>query len=239
MLDFLRHLRRIARESSGLWGGSGRISYAQCGEDLILAHVFRCLGIAAPRYLDIGAHAPAYLSNPYYFYRLGSRGVLVEPDPALVGELRRRRPGDVCVNAGVGAVSDPAATFFVMSSRVLSTFSRPDAERCAGYGTVRIERTVPVPVLAIGELLRRHCAEPPHLVSIDVEGGETAIVAGFDFAICRPAVFCVETVSYTEDKSERKNGEVGALLEARGYFAYADTYINTIFVDRAAWAARP
>lgn len=239
MLNFLRRVKRAARESSGLWERAGRVSYAQCGEDLILAHVFTALGLGKIRYCDVGANHPARLSNTFFFYVRGSRGVLVEPDPSLVPELRRRRPGDTCLNVGVGAVADPGATFYVLSNPALNTFSRADAERCASYGTLSIRSTLRVPVLTIAEVLRRHFPEPPHLVSIDVEGHETEIVASFDFASCRPPVFCVETLSYAEDKTERKNLEVGPLLAAQGYFVYADTYINTIFVDRAAWAARP
>ena len=36
-----------------------------------------------------------------------------------------------------------------------------------------------------------------------------------------------------------KLGDVIAFMEAQGYFVYADTYINTIFVDRSAWDDEP
>src|SRR5258707_7554974 len=138
ILNFLRRVRRARREAAWIWKGVGRMSYAQCGEDHILAHIFSCLRILKPRYLDIGAHAPVYLSNTYYFHVRGCRGVLVEPDPTLVPELVRRRPRDICLNVGVGAVADPGAPFYVMSSALLNTFFQAAAERYEGYGTVRI-----------------------------------------------------------------------------------------------------
>jgi len=239
MLGFLRRLRRTSRGVDSIWRGIGRISYAQCGEDHILAHILACLGILKPRYLDIGAHSPSYLSNTYHFYLRGSRGVLVEPDPALIPELVRRRPGDTCLNVGVGAVASAGAPFYVMSSPLLNTFSKDEAERYQSYGTVRIVQVLHVPVITVADLMRRQAPEFPHMVSIDVEGRETDIVKQFASESVRPQVFCIETLTYAEDKSERKNREVGPLLEARGYFAYADTYINTIYVDRTAWASRP
>jgi hypothetical protein len=39
-------------------------------------------------------------------------------------------------------------------------------------------------------------------------------------------------LTYAEDKSERKIEEISALMHSKGYFTYADTYINTIFVDK-------
>lgn len=42
-------------------------SYSQCGEDRILAFIFRSLGIDKPSYLDIGAHHPYMLNNTMYF----------------------------------------------------------------------------------------------------------------------------------------------------------------------------
>src|SRR4051794_26326102 len=52
-------------------------SYAQSGEDVIVAGIFNYLRIAKPTYLDVGAFLPIYSSNTYLLYRQGSRGVLV------------------------------------------------------------------------------------------------------------------------------------------------------------------
>ncbi len=52
-------------------------SYSQAGEDRILWFLFKSLGIDRPRYVDVGANLPDVSSNPYLFYRNGSRGVCV------------------------------------------------------------------------------------------------------------------------------------------------------------------
>ena len=64
-------------------------SYAQCAEDLIIRFAFDQMGIRKPVYLDIGAHDPIFLSNTYLFYKKGSRGVCVEPNPMLCKILRK------------------------------------------------------------------------------------------------------------------------------------------------------
>src|ERR1700744_4804297 len=55
-------------------------SYAQNGEDIVVARMLDLLGIPKPRYLDIGAHHPSINNNTYLLYKAGGRGVLVEPN---------------------------------------------------------------------------------------------------------------------------------------------------------------
>ena len=215
----------------------GRASYAQCGEDLIIQYVFNALGRERIAYLDIGAHHPSYLSNTYYFYLRGHRGVCVEPDASLMGAFRRDRGGDVLLNVGV-APEDGEADFFLLSTPTLNTFSREEAERFASYGKQRIERVERVRIRNINGLIAEHFAVRPDLLSIDVEGLDLPILESLDFDRHAPDVFCVETLSYTEDRSERKLTEIISLMEARGYFVYADTYVNSIFVRRSAWRDR-
>lgn len=237
MMKLLR--KRNGRAAPETDGGGGRLSYSQCGEDLILEHILcKYLYVERPTYLDLGAHHPTYLSNTYRFYRKGGRGVCVEPDPILFSPLREARPGDVCLNVGVGASDAGAADFYVMSSRTLNTFSRHEAERYQSYGTHRIEEVVKVPLMSVNTILEKHFALCPDFVSLDVEGLDFEILKSFDFSKFRPPALCVETLTYTEDNTEEKKGDILNLMTSRGYFVYADTYINTIFVEEEAWRRR-
>jgi glycosyltransferase involved in cell wall biosynthesis len=71
-------LYRYLRNKKYSW--KPKISYSQCGEDIIIDFLLTWLKIKNPTYLDIGANDPVKLSNTYYFYKKGSRGVLIEPD---------------------------------------------------------------------------------------------------------------------------------------------------------------
>lgn len=214
------------------------VSYAQCGEDLIIDYAARTLELRSIRYLDIGAHHPTYLSNTYHFYRQGWRGVCVEPDLTLLPPFRKIRPHDQLLNFGIGVEEGPRE-FFIMTTPTLNTFSRQEAERYASYGSQRIERVETVHIRSVASILAEHFEEAPQLVSLDVEGLDFEILRSFDFERIRPPVFCVETLTYTEDGSERKLTEIIDFMRSQDYFDYADTYVNTIFIDRAAWARRP
>ena len=237
MLD-LRTLRARLSRLRHRWREGGRESYAQCGEDLIIAYVFKVLGRKTIEYLDIGAHHPTYLSNTYYFYLLGQRGVCVEPDATLLADFREQRSEDVLLNVGIGP-DEGEAEFFVLTTPTLNTFSREEAERYVSYGAQRIERIEKVEIRDVNRVMAEQFGKAPDLLSLDVEGLDLAILQSLDFDRYGPDVCCVETLSYAEDGSERKLDEIIAFMVSKGYFVYADTYINSIFVRQSAWRARP
>jgi FkbM family methyltransferase len=217
----------------------GKISYSQCGEDLIIDYIFNVLQISRPSYLDIGAYHPIHLSNTYLFYQKGSQGVCVEPDPTLFSQLTATRKRDVCLNVGIGTGKFGIADFYIMSSKVLSTFSKEQADRYQSYGTDKIEKVIQVPLITLNNIIMLHFDRCPNFVSLDVEGLETEILKTFDFSRFRPEIFCVETVTYTEDKTEEKVTDTIDYMVSKGYFVFSDTYINSIFVDQTAWKSRP
>ena len=236
-MGIVGQLRRRFSHFATWAAGSGKVSYAQCGEDLIVEYVLAALGDDKVSNLDIGAHHPRYLSNTYLFYRQGGRGVCVEPDSKLLKRFEQARPRDICLPVGIGN-SPRTADLFIMTTPTLNTFSRAEAERYQSYGTERIEDVVSVEIKAINQLLEEYFTVPPDFVSIDVEGMDLIIMKSYDFVRFRPKVLCVETLTYAEDGSEKKISEIENVLRQNDYLIYADTYINTIAVDRPAWESR-
>lgn len=236
-MGLVGQLRRRFRHLAHWTIGSERISYAQCGEDLIVDYVLGLLGVDKVSYLDIGAHHPRYLSNTYHFYRHGGHGVCVEPDPNLLNIFKHFRPRDIYLPMGIGDLPG-TADLFLMTSPTLNTFSRMEAERYQSYGRERIEQTIPVAIKTVNQVLVEYFKVPPDFVSVDVEGMDLSIVKSFDFKRFRPKVFCVETLTYAEDGTEEKISEIADILQQKGYFIYADTYINTIAVDKEVWSGR-
>jgi FkbM family methyltransferase len=213
-----------------------KCSFSQSGEDLIAEYALtNYLKITNPAYLDIGAHDPVYLSNTYLFYAKGCSGVCVEPDPDLFRAIQKKRKRDTCLNACVGAEAKEGIDFYIMTSRSLNTMSKQDALRYQSYGTQKIERVVQISMIPVNEICRTYFHPRPNYVSLDVEGAEMIILKGFDFSLYRPEIMCIETLTYMEDGMERKINEIIDYMKSNGYFVYADTYINTIFIDMTAW----
>lgn len=214
-------------------------TYSQCGEDRIIEFIFdQYLKIKSPTYMDIGAYHPFTFSNTALLYEKGARGVCIEPDPCLFEEIKKHRKQDVCLNIGVGTGTNEFAEFYVMSSRTLNTFSKEEAERYQSFGNQTIQEVIKVPVFPVNQVIKEHLGKSPNFISLDVEGLDLDILKSFDFNAYRPEVFCIETLTYTEDSSERKISEIIEFMVSKNYFLYADTYINSIFVDLYSWNNR-
>jgi hypothetical protein len=126
-----------------------------------------------------------------------------------------------------------------MSTPTLNTFSESEARRYEETGKHQIVRIDKIPVVTTHDIFRDHFGDSaPDFLTIDVEGLDFEILDSIDFDKYRPVVVCVETLTFSENKSEQKLPETIELLKSAGYMVYADTYINTIFVDRRKWQAR-
>jgi FkbM family methyltransferase len=230
---------RVRQRLAAMLSGGGRVSFAQGGEDLLLFGLFWLLGVERPTYLDIGTNDPVVLNNTYFFYQRGSRGVCVEPNPALLEKIKARRPGDECVGVGIGIGAESEADFYVLSDSVNSTFSRKAAEQQAADRKQKIERVIRVPLWRTSKIIETCFAtKAPDLVSLDTESLDLTILKDFDFIKHRPMVFCVETLEHLGEGQERKNDQIVELMRGNGYMVYADTHINSIFVDETKWAGR-
>lgn len=237
MTGILKILRWVRQK---LFPTKRQVSYSQKGEDLIVGFLMKMLGISHPSYLDIGAYSPTHLSNTYFFYKAGSRGVCIEPNPELYREIKRKRKEDTCLNIGIGtSPKETKSNYYVMSVKTLSTFSKEEAEYLDKSTNKKIEKVIEIPLLPINNILREYFKDRPlNFVSLDTEGYDYAILKSWDFRTYRPDVFCIETLTYNEDKKERKLDEIINLMVENGYIVHADTYINTIFVDKQKWLNR-
>jgi len=214
----------------------GRRSFAQQGEDLILYNLLHDdLKLQAPSYLDVGAGDPVLSNNTYALYLTGSRGVLVEPNPALVNKLKAVRPGDIVLACGVGLAETADADYFVIRGRwPLNTFSREDvAELRRQSATDPVEKVIKRPLIPINRLMADHFDGAPDLLSIDIEGMDLAVLRTMDFRAHRPAAICAET---KKPYMSHDGTDIARLLRGRGYVACAGSLYNTIFVDRSRLA---
>ncbi len=233
----LRGLKRIV-ETNGR-NKAKKDSYSQFGEDRIVARLIEDLAIKNFSYLDIGANNPQFISNTYLFYERGARGVLVEPNWILCEKLKRERPFDKILNVGIGTGENTTeADFYQFGAEAdgLSTFSKTEAEHWATVGLngkkYRVEKVLKMPLMNVNRVIENYFTECPDFVSIDVEGWDLQILETFDFERFAPAVFCVETLAYKPDGATYRVTEISEFFERQGYFSFAETYANNIFVNR-------
>lgn len=213
-----------------------RASASQSGEDTIIAYILMVVGRSIPdcTYLDLGANHAKFLSNTFYFYQKGARGVLVEANPNLIGELKLFRSGDVILNRCVSPVGGQSVPFYIMSGDGLSTSDREEAEFIIRENpALYIEKTVEVETITVNELLDKYFDGAPTIMNIDIEGNEMDILHSINFTQHRPLIISVETIPYRVHLVvDEKRTEIVHLMDELGYAEYAFTGINSIFVDR-------
>jgi FkbM family methyltransferase len=205
----------------------GKITYSQCGEDIIIEHYFRNKGKSKIKYLDIGANHPKICNNTYLFYRSGSQGVSVEPNPALYAKLLKTRPRDINLNIGVNFNETPEMDFYIMDVHTLSTFDKVEAENLENTNQSKIAKTLKIKTNTINDIVKNSFDTCPDLICIDVEGWNREIVQSINFKICKPDIFLIETLGYSDEK---KISEINDILLGNGYSILSETIINTIFL---------
>ncbi|MEM1157459.1 MAG: FkbM family methyltransferase [Verrucomicrobiota bacterium] len=206
-----------------------KISFAQNGEDLIIWQALSACQIKEPFYLDIGAHHPRKLSNTMLFYLFGFRGMNIEPDPDLFAEFPKSRPEDLNLNVGVGE-KETIARFYRMRDPLLNTFNAEEAQRLAQEENMELKSTLDIPVKTINQIFEQ-APQKIDVLSLDTEGNDLTILKSLNFSLFRPTVICVETLTFSTRHQGTKLSEFDTLLETHNYQKYADTHINSIYVD--------
>jgi FkbM family methyltransferase len=211
-----------------------KISFSQCGEDLLVNYVFFLRGIQYPTYIDIGAFHPFSLSNTALFYRKGCRGINIDANPFLLEQFKMHRPQDINLNLGIGP-SEGNLEFYIMENPSLSTFSEREAAQLINSGNSLKEKRK-VRILTIDQVLSLYFnSEFPDFMNIDVEGLDFEILNSLKLKSVFPKVICVEASDYSSSGNGRRREEIIELLNSKEYFEFANTNLNAIMVRKEFW----
>ena len=208
------------------------VSYAQNGEDMVLARAFP--DVSSGLYIDVGASDPVVDSVTKHFYDRGWRGINIEPAIAALEKLQDTRPDDVNLGLAVGA-AEGTAIFYELPLQMTgcSTLSPELAEQYRRDGWEPEEREVQITTLA--HVCGEHVGDREiDFLKIDVEGDELAVLTGADLGRFRPRVLVVEATRPGTSKPSHAEWEP-LVLEARYEFVLFDG-LNRFYVrdeDRA------
>ena len=206
-------------------------SHSQAGEDRIVDFLFNTMGIKKINYLDIGANDPKFCNNTYLFYCKGGKGILIEPDPVFKKVLQKSRPKDKVIEAAISDKENGEADFYIFDEPSINTLSKEEATLRQQSGKYHLKEIKRIPLVTIENIIVNHFdAIVPHLISLDVEGVDFAVLQAFDYAKYPVPVWIVETCEYSENHIKPKITSIIELMLGKGYFVYGDTYVNTIFV---------
>lgn len=223
-------VRKLASRKAKLY----KLSFSQCGEDLLIDYIFELRGVPMPTYLDIGAHHPFYLNNTAIFYLRGCRGINIEANPGLIGQFEKKRKEDINLNIGISDRPD-SLDFYIMADGTLSTFSKEECASLVESGH-KLETVRKIELHTVKSVLDKYNAGKfPDLLTIDVEGLDFKILQSIDFSIQYPKVICVEAAEYSPLGSGARRTELIDFLVSKGYYEYANTNLNAVMVKNEFW----
>lgn len=175
-------------------------------------------------YAEIGANHPVRDNNTLRFYRAGSKGLNIEPNPKLIALFKAERPRDVSLNMGIGSQAGEL-TYYEFENDVLSTFSKSRAEDVQRKG-VRLVGQYQMPVQTLSWLFETHVKGPLDLLVIDAEGFDLDILRSNNWSRFRPRVILVEF----------EDNQIPDFMKSQGYELVKITRrygnpVNAIFRD--------
>lgn len=167
-------------------------------------------------FVDVGAFRPEEGSQTYDLEQRGWSGVLVEPQPKLAEDLRRRRTAKVFAVA----CSSPRNSGTLMTFNLAGGHSSFDPR--LNIAEIKPHESIEVKVRTVDDILIEAGAQRVDFVSIDVEGHEIDVLNGFDLARWRPRLILIEDFLL--------NLRLHRHLQRRGYRWLRRTGINNWYV---------
>lgn len=154
-------------------------------------------------YIDVGAHHPIALSNTYYLYQAGWRGICIEPNEDLIDYYKQHRPHDIIYNIAVASF-EGEADFYLGQYDVHSSLQENE--------NTNVSRRK-VSVRRLDNILEeRGQSNEIDLLSVDTEGTEVDVLEGLNLYKNRPRLILAEY-----NTADRANSDLQPYLIEKGY----------------------
>lgn len=201
-----------------------KLSYAQNLEDYHLGLAFA--GQQDGVYVDVGGGHPVADNVSFWFYLLGWRGLVVEPQAALAAAHRALRPRDHVFEGLAGDEDGDAEFHAVEGLHGLSSMVRSVADEAGRFGARY--STLRMPMRRLDGLIAEAGLQRIDFLKVDVEGAEEQVLAGLDLARWRPRIVVVEAVN--PGNAEGKAGPWEPRLIDAGYDLALFDGLNRFYV---------
>lgn len=188
------------------------------------------LKITKGKFVDVGANDGETGSMTYALEKNGWIGVLIEPNPLLVENLKKIRTSPVFPCA-ISSVEGDLPFYIVDGPSNLHGLSRfnytKEFEEHVNKNGGTVKKTI-VQVRKISSIMNEsQNLTSVDLLKIDVEGHELEVLKNFDFKKYKPRLIVTEDNLKDADKSVRH------FLCSKGYVVIARDRINYWFTDKS------
>jgi len=180
-------------------------------------------------YIDIGAHHPTHLSNSYFFYKKGWRGINIEAMPGSIQLFNKFRPRDINLELPIG-LDGKNLTYHIFKETAYNTFDEELAHSRSTVNKCKIINTISLKTFTLAEILKDHLPAGQNIdfLSIDVEGLDLEALKSNDWELYHPNLILVEILKHHLENIHDSN--IHKYLLNKGYKLFAKT-INTFFFE--------
>ena len=202
---------RQLHEVRQMRGGVAYPYASQAGQDRVVDQALR--GKRSGTFVDVGGYDGVSGSNTLFFEQWrGWTGVLVEPVPAQRDKAAAQRQCP-CLGYAVAARDGEAdfleiAAGFTQMSGLVDSYD-PTLRARVREDPRHQEALIKVETRTLSRILTESGLSDPDFVSLDIEGGEVAVLADFPFEAHRVGIWAIENNNGTP--------EIGSIMRAAGY----------------------
>ncbi len=201
---------------------------SQAGQDAVIDRIFK--GKRGGTFVDIGGYDGVTGSNTFFLELFRNwTGILVEPVPAQLEKARRVRRCS-CIGVAVAAQNGDAEFIeisegYTQMSGLSGTYDPGllDAVRSDPRHKEKVHR---VETQTLEMILDEAGLEIPDLLSLDIEGGEVAVLKAFPFGRFRPRIWSIE--------NNAQSSEIPEIMRENGYDLIEFCGKDDIYHDRGA-----
>lgn len=183
-------------------------------------------------YIDIGCFHPVIDNNTAFLYKIGWRGTLVDPNPAVVQEVEKYRKDDLFLEMAIAP--EPGIKDFMVFSDTnsMNTLHKDFAKTLKNENNMEIVKTLSVNSITMDDLFSKHIekfGQSPMIVNIDIEGMDYEVITSFSFKH-RPLFIAIEDEilgSFEDSKLKR-------FMESKNYKVVCANFLTGIYMDQSS-----
>ncbi|HRH62647.1 MAG TPA: FkbM family methyltransferase [Bacteroidia bacterium] len=210
------------------------LTFSQAGEDLLIRNFFYPKIVAREKgvFIDIGAFHPYKHSNTYYLYRLGWRGINIDPRPNSMKIFQKVRPEDKNIEVAISDKRELLNYYFLGENSTMNSFSLEYIESIGQKSNVK--QVIPINTIPLSEVIDQNFPKGTVIdfMNIDVEGLDINVLRSNNWSKYRPTLIAIEISANSLEAI--LNTETATFLIENEYEFYSRIplsaqYVNTVF----------
>ena len=186
---------------------SFKVSYAQCGEDLIILEYLKSQNINKGKYLDIGAFHPIYISNTYLLHKNNFFGYVVDLDEEKLDNFKFYRGSKVkIILSAITNSYQKIIKVYKFKKKILPSEYDTASLDFANYVQTKFKInyiTENIKNTHINDLFKS--VGKIDFLNLDLEGLEFECLLSADLNLINPAIIVVKYRKYNQVYDEKIN----------------------------------